>query len=103
MRVNGRTAIEAARLEKAAHRGLVVREIDEERTVERIERAREQGAGDGVVIGNQRAQLAGERPSRPSRKPAMRPARSATSSAAGSRPRRPASIAPRSAPKAAAS
>ena len=95
---------EAARREQAAHVRLGVGEIDEQRAVDRSERPRQQrawrSASSSAISGPSCAAM---RPSRPSRKPAMRPSRSAISSAAGRRPRRPASTPLRSAPKAAAS
>jgi hypothetical protein len=74
---------------ESLERGLVVREIDEQRTVERIERVRDEGAGDGVVVGDQRTQVAGEHAVAAEQEAGDAAARSATTSAAGSRPRSP--------------
>src|SRR4030095_12231571 len=50
----------AARFQKASNGNLVVRKIDEQRPVDCIERAGDEGAGDGVIVGGQRTQMYGK-------------------------------------------
>src|SRR6201987_4715213 len=51
---------EAVRIEKAAQLSLAVGEVDEERTFDRVERARNERAGDRLVIGDQRTDMRGQ-------------------------------------------
>ena len=57
MRVNGRCGAKPRASSQLRTSRLGVGEIDEERAVERSERARQQRAGDRVVLGDQRAEL----------------------------------------------
>ena len=61
MRVNGRTEAKPRASRTAAQFLLAVGEIDEQRTFEAVERAREKRGRDRLVIRNQRADLRGER------------------------------------------
>ena len=94
---------ESARFEPASQRGLGVGEIDEDRRLERCERARQQRPRDRIVVGDQGPELR--------RQPAVATEQETGDPAVafgnefgrGRRPRRPRSTPLRSAPKAAAS
>ena len=60
MRVNGRTSVKPRRVEEAPHLLFAVGEIDEQRTFEAVDRAREKRGRDRRVIRDQRAQLRGQ-------------------------------------------